>query len=203
MGNTYPRISTRVSKLGASIATVNLPPGITCRGAPCERQCYAKKGTFMYPVTRNCLLKNYEAYRENPERYFKVVDGYLTMVPYRFFRWHSSGDIVDERYLDLMCKLARKHKGTKFLCFSKKFELINKYLGDHRKPKNLMLVLSVWGDWIPENPHNLPMAYVRLDASTKIPETAMKCRGYCGDCIQEKKNCWSLKDGESVWFKKH
>lgn len=201
----YPHISTKNSKLGMSIPTINLPTGITCReDSPCFKQCYANKGNMARKSVRTCAEKNLDAYKSNPEGYFKVIDITLEMIPFRYFRYHSSGDIPDERYLELMCRLARKHKQTKFLCFTKKYEIVNEYLNAHKKPSNLVLVLSNWGGWICPNPHNLPTAWIELkNQACMIPNNANKCNDYCGDCCNSGKSCWKLKKGDSVVFKQH
>lgn len=202
----YPRISNTVSKLGVGIATLNLPAIKTCRpDAPCKKGCYACKGNFLYTSVKTSLQRNLEAYIENPDRFFNVLHNQLEMIPYRFFRWFSSGDIVDERFLEGMCWLARKHKNTQFLCFTKKYELVNEYLRNHRKPKNLIIVLSNWGNWICENPHNLPTAWVEFGTETdkNIPENANVCSGKCFECVNTSEHCWRMQKGESVKFKKH
>ena len=201
----YPKLSTNVSKLGNKIASLNLPAGLTCReDSPCSKHCYAKRGNFAFPVVRKGLAGNYQAYIDNPDEFFKILDSQLTYIPYKFFRWHSSGDIIDERYLDGMVKLARKHKATSFLCFTKQYEIINAYFNKHRKPKNLTIVLSNWGEFICENPHNFPTSWVYFPKEDNwIPENAMKCSGYCGDCVNTEHSCWHLNKGESVVFRKH
>lgn len=201
----YPYISLANTKLGTSIPTVNLPAVISCReDAPCFKSCYARKGNMARNNFVKCAEENFNAYIRNPEAYFKVIDITLDMVPYKYFRYHSSGDIPDEKYLDLMCKLARKHKETQFLCFTKKYEIVNNYLDNHQKPRNLVLVLSNWGDWICPNPHNLPTAWVDLKKQQcMIPSDANCCSGYCGDCANTEHSCWKLQKGESIVFKQH
>ena len=202
----YPRVSNTVSKLGIGIGTVNLPAITTCRcDAPCRKGCYACKGNFLYDNVKTSICKNYEAYMEDNERFFNIIHHQLEMIPYKFFRWHSSGDIVDTNYLDGMCKLARKHKGTQFLCFTKKYEIVNEYLNNHKKPKNLVLVFSNWGDWICDNPHNLPTAWVEFGKETdkNIPANANKCSGNCGECVNTSEHCWRMQKGDAVFFHKH
>ena len=200
----YPRVSKSVSKLGSAIATVNLPACITCRpDAPCFKYCYARKGNFVYKTVKSGIEKNYEAYLNNPKGFFDVIDAELTMIPYKFFRWHSSGDIPCEDYLDRMCKLARKHKETRFLCFTKRFEMVNEYLDHHRKPSNLVLVFSNWKDWKCDNPHNLPTAWVKFNEETEIPTNANECPGFCGECAKTNNSCWALQNENAVYFKKH
>lgn len=201
----YPHLSVKISKLGRSIPTINLPARITCNPeAPCAKNgCYACKGNFNFQNVKTGLMRNLEAYKLDPEHYFRVIDYTLRGVPYKFFRYHSSGDIVDMRYFELMCEVAQRHKGTRFLCFTKKYDLVNRYLDEREKPENLVVVLSNWGEWKCPNPHNLPTAWVRLSPETEIPDGAMECSGYCGACVEEKENCWNLRAGESVVFKKH
>ena len=204
--NIYPKISNTVSKLGIGIGTVNLPAITTCRSdAPCRKGCYACKGNFVYSNVKSSLQKNLDAFVEDADRFFSILDNQLNMIPFKFFRWHSSGDIVNERYLEGMCWLARKHKNTQFLCFTKKYELVNEYLNNHKKPKNLVLVLSNWGNWVCDNPHNLPTAWVEfgVDSDQLIPENANICSGFCGECVSTNACCFKFKKGDSVCFKKH
>lgn len=202
----YPKISNSVSKLGMEIGTINLPAIKTCRtDAPCRKGCYANKGNFMYKNVKSSLQKNSDAFTENPDKFFNILHNQIEMIPYRYIRWHSSGDIISERYLQGMCWLARKHKGTRFLCFTKKYELVNEYLNKYKKPKNLILVFSNWGEWMCDNPHNLPTAWVEFgtEMDKLIPENAIRCHGKCYECINTSEHCWQLKFGEAVKFLKH
>lgn len=197
-------ITTVNAKLGGSIAQLNMPQGISCRpDAPCSKECYCSKGNMSFKNVRDSHLKKYELYKENPEGFFSAISAELSLVPFKYFRWHASGDIVDERYLELMCRLARKHKSTHFLCYTKKYELVNDYLDHHRLPGNLVLCLSNWGkEFKPVNPHNLPMSYVDFgNGDEGIPEFAYPCNGNCGEC--KGIHCWHMHKGDSVFFKKH
>lgn len=194
-------ITTTNSKLGGKIAQVNMPYGITCReDAPCKSGCYCAKGNMAYPTVKESHVSKYKMYKKNPKAFFDIISAELDMIPFRYFRWHSSGDIPDIKYLDLMCKLARKHKGTKFLCYTKKFEMVNVYFSSHRKPSNLVIVLSNWGDWRVDNPLGFPESYVDF-GNNNIPEDAYRCGGNCSNC--QDIYCWNMKKGNSVCFKKH
>ncbi len=197
-------ITTQNRKLGAMIPNINLPAIETCReNAPCRKGCYACKGTFLYSNVQQALQKNLSIYKESPESYFNQIQGYLMMCPFKYFRYHSSGDIVDIQYLDLMCKTAKKCKDTTFLCYTKKYELVNEYLTKNKKPKNLLIIFSCWGVFKPkENPFNLPLTFVKFNKPVLdkyIPENAFECCGNCSVCHK----CWELKKGESVYFHKH
>lgn len=205
----FVQVSTKVSKLGPCIPTVNLPPVITCRqNAPCAKcakeggGCYAMKGHWLFTAVKERLAKNLAAYRENPKLYFDMIA--QAFDNFKYARFHSSGDIVDMEYLKGMCRVARKCKGTQILCFTKKFELVNDFLVEgHKIPSNLHIVFSGWDGFVPENPFNLPTTHVwfpnKPERNINVPENAIPCSGSCATCH----SCWTLKKGQSVKFKKH
>ena len=146
-----------------------------------------------------------QRFNEDPKGFFEQLYYELQLVPYKYVRYHSSGDIVNEQYLEGMFWLARRCPNTYFLCFTKKYEMVNNYLDHHRKPKNLVITLSNWGDWLADNPHNLPTSWVRFgqESDSLIPKNAMECNGFCGDCVFTNSHCWRMQKGDSVVFKKH
>lgn len=205
MVTDHVHISRGVTKLGSDIPSVSLPPVCTCRpGAPCAAKCYARKGRWRFAHNEALLRKNIEIWNEDPVMFQRDV--MIAAFHSRFFRWHSSGDIPDAGYLDMMVDTAQQLPDTKFLCFTKKFEMINEYLDAHKLfPTNLRIVFSAWGSFIPENPHNLPVAYVRFRKGEQgyIPEDALQCNGYCGECTLSGMSCWTLENGKSVVFNEH
>ena len=202
----HVHISRQNTKLGAYIPSVNMPPVQTCRAdAPCVNLCYARKGRFRFPNVKNKAETNLQIWQESPS----LFEAEICIAAYhtRFFRWHSSGDIPDERYFEMMVKVANMLSTTKFLCFTKKYELVNQYLSSGTSiPDNLTIVFSAWGDFVPHNPFHLPVAYVQFSNSQndpRIPPDAKPCQNYCGECVMSGCSCWDLKTGESVVFKEH
>lgn len=199
------KISHTNSKLGGQIPSVNLPAIQTCRhDAPCKHLCYATKGNFTYPNVKESHVNNLACFVANPKKYFDdIIEELNGLVSYRFFRWHSSGDIVNSEYLQGMVRVARKCRGVKFLCFTKKFELVNDFLKTGALPSNLHIVFSAWDkDFDVPNPYNLPITYVNFKDKAKnpdIPVLAIPCTGECPRCLA----CWSLKKGQSVVFNQH
>ena len=197
----YANVSNTNSKLGAQILSINMPAGTTCRpDAPCYKGCYAKHGHWLYNNVQKSLQENLEHYKENPKLFFDSIAAQTALS--RFVRWSSSGDIVDPEYFEGMCKVARKNKETHYLCFTKKYEIVNSYLDSGKKiPKNLTIVFSAWSGWLPENPYHLPTTYVygKDFRNDLIPKDSIPCRGSCEKC----QACWQLKKGMSVWFVKH
>lgn len=201
------KISQTNAKLGYQIPSISLAPELSCRpDAPCAKGCYAKKGNFTYSNVKDSRINNSHAYAENPEEYFGEIINFLSkgLVTYKYFRWHVSGDIVDANYFEGMVKVAKKCKGIKFLCFTKKFSIVNDYLSEGKKiPSNLRIIFSAWSKGFKvENPYNLPVAYVFFKDESKNPEInplAIPCTGDCSNCLA----CWSLKCGQAVMFHQH
>lgn len=200
-------ISLSNQKLGGFIPSVNLPPIITCRaGAPCSKSCYACKGHFLYKNVKQSHLDNLEAYRANKSGYFQDIIDFIKngLVIYRFFRWHSSGDIVDSEYFSGVVKVANECRETRFLLFTKKFEIINEFLSNGGEiPENLAVVFSAWDkDFAVENPYNFPVAYVDFkdkERNAEIPLTAFRCGGNCEKCL----TCWNIRNGQATVFNQH
>jgi len=195
-------ISHNNSKLGADIPSVSMPVGVTCRpDAPCFSKCYARKGRMAMKTVKEAYAGNLEAYRADPEFFFKYVS-VMTRLN-RFFRWHASGDIVDAQYFEGMIKVAQENPEVKYLCFTKKFAIVNAYLDAGKElPQNLAVVFSAWGKGFKvDNPHNLPVTYVRFKKgdNSYIPEDAIPCGGRCYECVA----CWQLKKGQSIYFNEH
>lgn len=200
----HVHISYHVSKLGVDIPSVSLPVGGTCRpDAPCFRKCYARRGRFCFQRNKAHLQNNLEMWLVNPEQYEYEVG--IAAFFHGYFRWHSAGDIPNTAYLDMMVRVAKDKPNTRFLAFTKKYELVNGWLDDNGTfPTNLTIVLSAWGSFVPENPHNLPLAYIRFrKEDTNIPAHARECPSYCGNCVATGMSCWDLKPGEAVVFNEH
>lgn len=198
------KITNGNTKLSASIPSINLPAGITCRtDAPCFKQCYAKRGRFMYKNIQKCYKANLDHYIRDANGYFDDIIKQIKqpLVIYKYVRWHSSGDIIDYNYLDGMCRVAEACKQVNFLCFTKKYELINKWiLFGYKIPKNLHIVFSGWDEsWKFDNPYNFPVALVRFKNDTRDFSKCKQCSGKCYECVA----CWKLKKGQTVVFDKH
>ena len=190
------------SKLGGEIPSVSMPVGVTCRhDAPCFKKCYARKGNMARATAKNAYATNYEIYKNDPSFFFHYIS-IMTRFN-RYFRWHAAGDIVDDEYFAGMVKVATENPETKYLAFTKKFDIVNRYLdAGNALPENLRIVFSGWDKAFKvDNPHNLPIAYIKLKQGDNdhIPEDSIPCGGKCYECIA----CWQLNKGQSVFFEEH
>lgn len=194
-------ISKGNRKMGA-IQSVSLPPVVTYKNcATCSKKCYALKLCKLYPTVKASYERNLEILKADRDSYFTQIKA--SAMTQRYFRFHVSGDVIDIDYLDRMVKLARELKGTEFLAFTKNYEDVNEYFKNHRKPKNLHLIMSLpfTGATI-DNPHNLPMAAVILKGTE--PQDDWKiCGGNCTECACKGVGCWELKKGETIAFYEH
>lgn len=200
------RIALGNAKLGKHIPNVNMPVSVCDSKNPCKKGCYASKDTYLYKSTQNAYNLNLEAFLMDSKKFFDNIIEFLNNqdVIYKYFRWHSSGDIVNMEYLKGIIRVAKECPQTKFLCFTKKFTLVNIYLDLGLEiPSNLTIVFSGWDkNFKFANPHNLPTTYVFFNdekIDKKIDGYAYHCTGDCNKC----KQCWNLKKGETLVFNKH
>ena len=172
VSDLHVKISEGNSKLGA-IPSVSLIPVMDCGNcAICAKSCYDLRNDLIYKEVIKTRAINSAIYHEDPERYFKEIDGYLDYRYPRAFRFHIGGDIQDKWYLDKMCEIARKHKDTKFLAFTKMFDVCNEYLdeGNVSPGRHVTLHRQLYG--VPEGRQT--MLVHRRGSGGRIPCTLVK-----------------------------
>lgn len=201
-------ISKGNSKMGA-IPSVSLPPIKTCpKGAPCAKLCYAAKICRLRPNVARSYERNYELYLGDPVSYWDGIRKAAAVT--RYFRYHVSGDIVDDLYFFDMVLTAQMLPHTEFLAFTKQYDIVNKYLDRYPGglPENLHIIFSLWDPaWNVHvnNRHNLPVSAVIFkhvydgyaDNFEKI------CPGNCFECACRGMGCWTLQSGETIAFYQH
>lgn len=123
----------------------------------------------------------------------------------RFFRFHVSGDIPDYTYFEHMVNVAKRNSHCQILCFTKKYDIVNRFLrAGQRIPKNLHVLFSGWTGLEMDNPFDMPEAHVYYkDGTTTARPDAYKCTGNCTECARTNSICWSLENGEQVAFDEH
>jgi hypothetical protein len=199
MSSNEVRILGGNNKLG-SIPNLSLLPVVTCaKDAPCtcKNGCYAKK--FLYPNVKKAWGQNTEM-AKNPKSFFASLDRQFAKKTVKWFRFFVSGDIPSYSFLCNMMKFTAKHPGTKFLLFTKRYKWVNRWLRKHTRPSNCTIIFSSWTDYPMDNPHGLPVAWMRDGIEDRIPTNVMECPGNCENCGM----CWSLPIlGVDVVFDKH
>ena len=195
-------ISNGNQKMG-DIKSVSLPAGLTCRMAPCQGRCYARRLGEIRPNVREAYRRNYQILLEYPDQYWREVEAAIMLS--RFFRFHVSGDIPNPKYLKSMMAVTARHPHCQVLCFTKRYEIVNGYLDSGGQfPGNLHLLFSAWAGLQMVNPYSLPEAHVRYrDGTTTAAHGALECSGNCSECATTDSGCWTLGRGEQVIFNEH
>lgn len=200
----YVCISKGNTKMG-SIQSVSLPPIVTCReGCTCAKKCYAAKLARLRPSVRESYQRNLQILKSNPDLYWATVQ--QAVATSKFFRFHVSGDIVDYEYFLKMIEIANAYTTTQILCFTKQFELVNRFLDEGGDiPSNLHLIFSGWPGINMQNKHKLPEAHVVFKDGTTTGDLARakECGGNCTTCAITDGGCWTLSRGEQVIFAEH
>ena len=190
-------------KMG-TIKSVSLPAYTTCRhDCECAKICYAMRGRYTFDNVKESIERNLRILKNNPDQYWAEVNDALLLN--RYFRFHVSGDIPNRKYLEKMVEAARKNSATQILCFTKKYELVNKFIADGNEiPENLHLLFSKWRGLEMPNPYQLPEAHVFFkDGTTTASPEAKPCGGHCINCVKKDAGCWTLKRGEQVVIIEH
>lgn len=198
------KISKGNSKMG-SIPSVSLPAGLTCRhDCECCKKCYAMKLERLRKSVREAYRNNYDLLQSDSDTYWREVEASIMMS--RFFRFHVSGDIPNSEYFQKMVFIADRNQHCNILCFTKKYDIVNKYLRSHGEmiPENLHVIFSGWRNLEMINPFQLPEAHVIYrDGSTTARADAKLCGGNCTECAITDSGCWELKRGEQIAFNEH
>ena len=198
-------ISRGNSKMGA-IPSVSLPPVKTCcKGCPCAKKCYAAKICRLRPNVRQCYENNLELLSSDPVKYWSDVNDAVKMN--RFFRFHVSGDIVNDLYFLDMVYTAENNPHCEILAFTKQYDIVNLYLDQHNGilPNNLHIIFSRWDPaWnvTIKNPYDLPMSAV-IFKGDDADQFEKICPGNCFECAARGCGCWTLKNGETIAFYEH
>lgn len=199
-------ISEGNSKLGL-IPNVSLPPGCGCpKDAPCKRDCYARRhGYARFASVRKSWDRNAWLLKRRYNDFFRDVAWYLAQVMPKRFRVHVSGDFLDMETLQRWFSIARGAPKTRFLAFTKRYDLMTELLGKTvgKPPDNFRIVISRWPGYPcpPDLGSAFPQAwmYAPKYKDVYIPPKARKCSGSCATCWR----CWNLKPGQHVVFHKH
>lgn len=203
-------ISCVNSKTGPLCNDLALPT-CTCReDAPCKATgCYCMKGRQTMSKVVAAYTRNLRLYNTDQKDFWEQVRFKVKHRPFPLFRFFDCGDIADYDFFLGMIDLAKEFPDIKFMSFTKKYEIVNKWIDENGDlPENLNVVFSAWHiGWKVINPHNLPVAYVDFKDKTlnpEFPEGITNCPNEkdktitCSIC----RKCWD-KRIKAVKFTQH
>lgn len=202
-------------KTGKKCLTLSLPVEPTCNhDAPCYKNkvCYCLKGCQAFSNVLGAYYRNLRLWIKNPKAYEDAVVNTMTKSKLDLLRINDAGDLPSEAYLQTLVNVANRLPDVKILIYTKKYDLVNKYLDKHNGfPNNLTMRFSYADkNWKVPNPHNLPVAYIDFEDKSlnpDIPKNAFICKGNanpkdqkhtCSTC----RVCWNKKVN-AVAFKQH
>ena len=144
--NTLPGDKPLATSTKGQLTNIRGTCGGCCDG--CERACYAvRDGRLHHNACIPAWGKNTLIARHDIDGMFAQLKNSLIKNKAKIMRWHSSGEIENYNYLLHMIKLAVELPNVQFYCYTKRFDLIDKYLNEFKKfPKNFVVNISVWHD---------------------------------------------------------
>lgn len=199
-------ISKGNTKTG-SMPSFSFPPFVTCRAdAPCKPDCYANWHVYIInKAPHACYDDNWYTYQHEPEVIWKGIEA--AMITSMNFRFFVSGDCPDYEFAKRMIEITKRQNHCQVICFTKKFELFNKYIEENGElPENLHLIYSAWKGMKMDNPYHLPECHlIYNDGSTTASDEkiSLLCSGNCTECFCERKNCFNLKKDQQILIHQH
>ncbi len=193
--NRLLTISSDNMKMG-KIHNTSFTPIKTCvNNAPCLSACYSLKSYRAYPSVREAYNKNLALYEDSPEHYFWLFHAWLQKRRPAYFRYFVGGDIPNQQYLDGMIETAGMYRDTRFLAYTKRYELDYTYVN---KLSNLQIIFSTWPNWN-YMVDGLPVSRIREDKTESLPKNSIACAWKCDQCYV----CWHLDVNQSITFDIH
>jgi hypothetical protein len=206
-------ISGGNNKLG-SIMNISLPPVVTCHNcSSCNKYCYAVRSYNRFTGTAAGWNENYLLFLTDPVHYFNEIS--KAVKTQRFFRWHVSGDIVNECYLFGMIAVARENPKCEFLAFTKAYQVVNRVIDagyatgkGYNIPENLHILFSAAPGVDMPNPYNIPECHINfadpaLNTYCGGAEYEYHCTGNCTECAINGCGCFFLKPGDVTIINQH
>lgn len=205
MATRQIHISNGNSKMGA-VPSFSLPCGISCSleaRTTCYIDCYYRKHCEdRFTNVRKNARDNFFSCVHWPEWVEEKLNSYFSDPDAPcLFRIHVGGDFFSACYLNMWIRITKKHPNTKFLAFTKQFDVLTQVLRSGIEiPENFSIVLSAWpGMDIPQFlKAQFPVAWMQDGTEDRVPESAVECNDNCAMCGK----CWAT-NGTDVVFKKH
>lgn len=200
-------ISMGNRKMGA-IPSFSLPSGTTCSEEArktCHLDgCYAAAMERRLPVVRKAYAENLQLLQSDLEGCRIWLNWYFDNpnAP-RLFRIHVSGDFYSREYFGMWLDVIRNHPQTRFMAFTKQFDIVRDAVISQMIPENLTLIASAWpGVALPEWViGRMPIAWMQDGSEVRLPEDVYICDGDCAGICRG--HCWGMIAHESVVFEKH
>lgn len=178
--------------------------GGVCEKCKCMKECYAIKALMhQHNTCTKAWGENTLLAREDRNRFFSELDRFMWLNLVLVFRWHVSGEIMDEEYFFNMIQLAEKHPETQFYVYTKAYKIVETVGKDMEGFKeNFHVLVSIWHKNY-SNPFGLP-EFIYDDGTEPELEIVPHCPAVnkdgketgvtCATC----RRCWHVKNGDKI-----
>ena len=138
---------------------------------------------------KNCV----NSFERNSEILSKSIipDEYLPRVNNAFFRFSAHGELINLNHLVNLVNIVKKNPQTNFALWTKRKNLVKKYLDEHKKPKNLILVFS---NMLIGSIAKLPKYFDKTFNNVYGDDKKINCFQNCLDCLL----CYTKNDTETI-----
>ena len=208
------------SKTGPEVGCYNLPVEHSCNhNCKCykSKACYACGGFYQMPDNQYGYAENLAYFLKTDSKTFcDVFCDTLRKNKNKKFRYFTIGDILNSRFFECMIENARRMPEVKFWSYTKKYDIVNKWVDAHGMeawPKNLTIIFSHWlnddGSYFPmDNKYNFPtsefipygMEELAKTVTHICPCSNPEVLATCNNCEHP---CYELKHGESMGLMEH
>jgi hypothetical protein len=148
----------------------------------CAATCYARKAVRSRSSVRIAWDCNGKVFRQRlPEAGRELANFFWQNRP-PYFRIHVAGDFLSQQHINLWRTIAESFPSTRFLAFTKRFDLSFSHL-----PKNFKIFYSMWPSIPDKTPADMLRAWMQDGSEDRVPRNAFVCPGNCKTCQH---TCW-------------
>ena len=218
VGSDKLNCSVKNSKLGPCL-NYGFSIEYTCNHC-CEcynkGKCYGCHGFFGFGSNQKRATENYNFFVNNDiEKIVKTVNQQIAENGLLLCRWFEIGDIINNRMLAIIVRIAVENPNVKFWFYTKKYGLVNRFVDENGLaaiPENLTIIFSHWmnedGSYFPmDNKYDFPVSeYIPIGKEEEIKVTHIcPCSdpNFLGKCATCPVACRNLKHGESMGLLEH
>lgn len=210
------------SKLGKHVLNYGVDIMHSCTACECKTEgtCYGTCGLFQFGSNLQRAAENFMFWFVNgPAAMLDAIQHAIDENPEcKKFRHFEIGDIPNMRYLaEVMIPAARNNPDITFWTYTKKYEIVNKYVDENGLeaiPGNLTIVFSHWlnkdGSYFPmDNRHDFPTSeFIPYGKEAELlPSVTYVCPcsdpdvvAHCETCDH---CCGNLQHGQSMALLEH